>query len=152
MKNNKSEERKQNKMSMNIGYEVNHIEGTIIVSKKFLKAAGVLNSTEYNILRQLRLDNPEYKIAQRDICKKEGKKTYRNLNFKNMEMYISETCGKDSAEMAEFERVKELAKIQPGPYAYVKTWFLKKFPAYQEVAQIAPEEAYKPKMTLLTNN
>ena len=86
------------------------------------------------------------------IRKKEGKKTYRNLNFKNMEMYIGETCGKDSAEMAEFERVKELAKIQPGPYAYVKTWFLKKFPAYQEVAQIAPEEAYKPKMTLLTNN
>lgn len=86
-------------MSMNIGYEVNHIEGTIIVSKKFLKAAGVLNSTEYNILRQLRLDNPEYKIAPRDIHKKEGKKTYRNLNFENMEMYISETCGKDSAEI-----------------------------------------------------
>ena len=57
---------------MNIGYEVNHIEGTIIVSKKFLKAAGVLNSTEYNILRQLRLDNPEYKIAPRKKKKKEG--------------------------------------------------------------------------------
>ena len=152
MKNNKSEERKQNKMSMNRGYEVNHIKGIIIVSKKFLKAAGILNSAEYNILRQLRLHNPEYKIAPRDIRKKEGKKTYRNLNFKNMEMYISETCGKDSAEMAEFESVKELAKIQPGPYAYVKTWFLKKFPAYQEIAQIAPEEAHKPQMTLITNN
>ena len=131
---------------------IDPIQNQIIVSKRFLKAAGVLSSTEYQTLQQARVENPGFEVVAREIKKPDTKNTYRNLNFKNMEMYISETCGKDSAEMAEFERVKELAKIQPGPYAYVKTWFLKKFPAYQEVAQNAPEEAYKPKMTLLTNN
>lgn len=35
----------------------------------------------------------------------------------------------------EFEKVKELSKVQSGPYAYVKTWFLK---MYGE--QYKPEE------------
>ena len=35
--------------------------------------------------------------------------------------------GEKSETVAEFDRVMALSKIQAGPYAYVKTWFLKKY-------------------------
>jgi hypothetical protein len=103
------------------------INNKIIVTKKFLNAAGVLNSPEYKILQQARLENPGFTVELREIKKAEKKNTYRNLSFTNMEMYIHETCGEGSREMKDFNRVRELAKIQAGPYAYVKTWFLNRY-------------------------
>lgn len=70
-----------------------------------------------------------------------------------MEMYIRETCGEGSQEMKDFNRVKELAKIQAGPYAYVKTWFLKQFPSYRELAAAAAEtKETKPQLSLISND
>ena len=55
-------------------------------------------------------------------------------------------------EMKEFVRVKELAKVQTGPYAYVKTWFLKKFPNYREYSETMLEAtANKPQLSVVPN-
>ncbi|MBR6569686.1 MAG: hypothetical protein IKK75_04470, partial [Clostridia bacterium] len=69
-------------------YRIDPIENKIIVTKKFAKAAGVLNSPEYKILQQARMENPGFPVVLRDIRKAEKKNTYRNLSFANMEMYI----------------------------------------------------------------
>ena len=62
-------------------YEIDFINSKIILTKKFYKAAGTLNSNEYRILVQLRRDNPTFTVELREIKKKEGKQAYRNLTY-----------------------------------------------------------------------
>ena len=114
-------------MTKTAKYEINHIDETIIITKKFYKAAGILNSPEYKELMEARRDNPTYKVVLREIKKKADKKTYRNLTYENMKAFIN---AKETDEvvrkerLAQLETMKELSKVQAGPYAYVKTWFL----------------------------
>lgn len=108
-------------------YEVNHIEGKIIISKKFAKEAGILGTEAYNIMKQLRQDNPTFQIIQREIKKKAGKRTYGKLSYEVMEEYINAKEGKDSEVLKQFEQVQKMSKIQAGSYAYVKKWFLARY-------------------------
>ena len=55
-------------------YEVDFINSKIILTKKFYKAASILNSPEYKTMLQLRAENPGFEIAIKEIKKKEGKK------------------------------------------------------------------------------
>ena len=48
---------------MNYNYDV--LNNTLTVSEKFLKAAGKYNSAEYNVVKQLRADNPNMQIVGR---------------------------------------------------------------------------------------
>ena len=63
-------------MKRNTEYEINQIEGTIIITKNFASAASVLNSSEYNIMKQLRADNPSFTVELRTIQKKANKKAH----------------------------------------------------------------------------
>ena len=108
-------------------YEVDFINSKIILTKKFYRAATTLNSPEYTTLMQLRRDNPGFAVELREIKKKEGKQSYRNLTYKHMEEYIIALEGEMSENLKELEQVKKLSKVQAGPYAYVKAWFLKKY-------------------------
>ena len=127
-------------------YEVDFIESKIIVSKKFYQAAKTINTPEYKTLVQLRTENPGFAVELRTIQKKEGKKSYRNLTYEHMEAYIITRDGKGSEAHKEFEQVKKLSQVQAGPYAYVKTWFLKKCPDYQTYTDEAEEQ---PKLTVV---
>ena len=131
-------------------YEVDFINSKIILTKKFYKAATTLNSPEYTTLMQLRRDNPGFAIELREIKKKEGKKSYRNLTYKNMEEYIITLEGEESETLKEFTNVLKLSKVQAGPYAYVKTWFLKKYGDVFKSEEEAP--AAKPDLKLISNN
>ena len=115
-------------MTKNQQYEIQHITSTIILTKSFYKAAGILNTPEYNTLMAIRAKHPTYAIELRQIKKPEKKKnSYLHLNYKHMKEFII-TIEKDEAtreeRIAQLETVKALSKAQPGPYAYVKTWFL----------------------------
>ncbi len=66
-------------MKKTAGYEINYIENTITVTKKFLKDAGIIGSAAYNELARVRKDLPDFQIVQREITKKQGKKTYGKL-------------------------------------------------------------------------
>ena len=115
-------------MKKNHGYEINYIENTIIVTKSFLKKAGTIGSKEYNELAKVRRDFPDFRIQQREITKKQGKKTYGKLTYKVMGEFIAAQEEENApAILAEFERVQALSKIQAGSYAYVKTWFLNRY-------------------------
>lgn len=126
-------------MKQNHGYEINYIENTIIVTKSFLKKAGTIGSKEYNELAKVRRDFPDFRIQQREITKKQGKKTYGKLTYKVMAEFIEAQEEENaSATLAEFERVQQLSKIQAGSYAFVKTWFLNR---YKDVFQQEEEAA-----------
>ena len=114
-------------MKMNKGYEIDFVNEQIVVSKVFLKAASTLGTPEYRELQELRQENPGFPFVQREITKKEGKKAYRNLNYKNMREYIIAREGEKSAVLDEFDMVRALSKVQAGPYAYVKAWFLNRY-------------------------
>ena len=131
-------------------YEVDFINSKIVLTKKFYKAATILNTPEYTTLMQLRHDNPGFAIELREIKKKEGKKSYRNLTYKNMEEYIITLEGEESENLKEFNNVLKLSKVQAGPYAYVKTWFLKKYGDVFKSEDEAP--AAKPDLKLISNN
>lgn len=131
-------------------YEVDFINSKIVLTKKFYKAATILNTPEYTTLMQLRRDNPGFAIELREIKKKEGKKSYRNLTYKNMEEYIITLEGEESENLKEFNNVLKLSKVQADPYAYVKTWFLKKCGDVFKSEDEAP--AAKPDLKLISNN
>ncbi len=117
-------------MTKNANYFIDYTTGTVTLTKKFYKAASTLGSPEYKEMMQIRRDTPTFTIVLREITKKQDKKSYRNLTYENMKTFIA-NCETDDAAREEsldqLERVKELSKVQSGPYAYVKTWFLNKY-------------------------
>ena len=134
-------------------YEVDFINSKIILTKKFYKAATTLNSPEYTTLMQLRRDNPGFAVELREIKKKEGKKSYRNLTYEHMEAYIITRDGKGSEAHKEFAQVKKLSQVQAGPYAYVKSWFLKKYKdEFQQEEETTEAPAKQPDLKLVSNN
>ena len=75
---------------------INYITNTIELTKKFAKAAGVLNSPEYNELLAIRRDYPTLPIVIREIKRKAGKKTYKNLTIAKMREYIATQADADA--------------------------------------------------------
>ena len=124
-----------------------------ILTKKFAKAASILNTPEYTALIQIRRENPDFTIELREIKKKEGKKSYRNLTYEHMEAYIITRDGKGSEAHKEFEQVKKLSQVQAGPYAYVKSWFLKKYKdEFQQEEETTEAPAKQLDLKLVSNN
>ena len=113
-------------------YKVDVVAGTITLTKKFAKAAGVLGTREFNTFKQLRADYPDYAVQVREIAKKENKTSYANLTYAFMKNFISTVEGEASENIGNLAKVIELSKGQPGHYAYVKTWFLERYPKYQD--------------------
>lgn len=114
-------------------YKVDVVAGTITLTKRFAKAAGVLGTREFNTFKQLRADYPDYAVQVREIAKKENKTSYANLTYDFMKTYIRTIEGETSENLVNLEKVIELSKGQAGRYAYVKTWFLGRYPKYQDV-------------------
>jgi hypothetical protein len=140
-------------MTKNNRYEINHIEGKVILTKQFAKSASILNTPEYMTLLELRRNHPDYTFELREIKKKEGKKSYRNLTYEHMEAYIITRDGKDSEAHKEFKQVKKLSQVQAGPYAYVKSWFLKKYKdEFQQEEETAEAPVKQPDLKLVSNN
>ena len=110
-------------MKQNIGYQIDFVEGKIIVSKKFLKEASDVTTTAYSDLVRIRKDYPDFTIEPRQIAKKENKMTYGKLTYDFMRDYIGT---KDDSEviLAEYENIRKLAKFQNAQYVFVKQWFL----------------------------
>ena len=104
-----------------------YLTNTLFVTKRFLKAAGVLNSTEYRILMAYRADHPDMSIVPNETHT--GKK---RISIPQMADYIK-IIDKDGQYKKQFETVKGLSKIQPSPYKYVKCWFEATFPDYSKM-------------------
>ena len=111
------------------GYTYDALEDALIITESFAKRASVLHSAEYEIIREFRATHPGRPINLAD--KKTSNNRPLKLSFKQMGEFIAK-CRDAEARTARFEQVKALSKVQPSPYAYVKTWFLDNYANYSE--------------------
>ena len=104
-------------------------ETTARVTKAFEKNAKIFGTPEYKLWREYLKENPGSIMITKTIKKNPEKKSYKNHSFENMEAFIRvQENGTDL--MKEFNRQKELAKVQNNPYRAVLAWFLKTFEGY----------------------
>ena len=111
------------------GYTYDALEDALIITESFAKRASVLHSAEYEIIREFRATHPGRPINLAE--KKTSNNRPLKLSFKQMGEFIAK-CRDAEALTARFEQVKALSKVQPSPYAYVKTWFLDNYANYSE--------------------
>lgn len=132
-------------------YTIDIMNSTIILSKAFYKrATSNVNNPEYTELKTLMTDYHDYKIQLREIKKNPSKKTNRNLTYGNMKKYINEIA---KADLDEFEKVKNTSCVFPSPYAYVKEWFINKYPAYENgLEQLEEKEKQTAPITKVADN
>lgn len=102
-----------------------------LVTKAFAKKAIIFGTEEYQLWKAYRVDFPAAKMVTKSIKKNPTKKTYKNLTYTNMELFFKQQPNSKEL-LAEFEKQKELSKIQENPYRAVLAWFLKRFPNYDD--------------------
>lgn len=118
------------------GYTYDALEDALIITEAFAKRASVLHSAEYEIIREFRATHPGRPINLAE--KKTSNNRPLKLSFKQMGEFIAK-CRDAEARTARFEQVKALSKVQPSPYAYVKTWFLDNYANYSEQPEFDAE-------------
>ena len=106
------------------------------VSKKFYEKASRYGSDEYAMLRQARLDFPNYKVVV--VARKASttnQPTFKGLTYEYMEAYIIAHDDEEKTTMTaylnlrgETEEAVE-AGVASQTYMAIKTWFLEKYPA-----------------------
>ena len=124
--------RKETTMKKNTGYEINPIDKTITLTKKFLKGASTMGTPEYKELKKLEKDNPGFELKVREITPCETKVTYNELTFKVMETIIRGSANgnkeEETKKIAEFEAIKVFYEgNKTTKYGHVKSWFVGKY-------------------------
>ena len=105
---------------------------TIYATKSFLIKAGQFGTTEFNTLNDMLKTFPGFKVEEEKIAHNASKEAYGKLNYDVMKTFIEgyETDDtKRKAMLEEYETIKTISKTQRGAYAFVKSWFLKKYGA-----------------------
>lgn len=111
-------------------YAFNPLARTLAASPAFLKNASRLDSTEYQIIRQLRVDYGEITITE----EKSNRKAPAMIRFAQMEKHIGQ-CRDAKERLERFAKIKALSQIQNSPYQYVVTWFMENYANYSEQPQ-----------------
>ena len=111
-------------MIMKTGYNYDAITNTVTITASFAKKASQVGSEEYEIMLKLRKDYPSLKVV------KEEKTGNAQLTYKKMEEFITMHRNKDDLLKA-FKGAKTLSKFHSMPYTFVKNWFTKIFPYYE---------------------
>ena len=102
---------------------------TAQVTKAFEKQARIFGTEEYKLWKAYREDFPAAKMVTKTIKKNPNKKSYKNLTYANMELFITE---QNSELLVELKKQIKLSKVQSNPYRAVLAWFLSEFPKYDE--------------------
>ena len=113
-------------------YTFNHFNKTIIVSKKFSKAASTMGTVEFMELMGVMKAYPAYTLEVREIKKPERKITYKGLTVERMREFITWLYQANTEiqkdKLGEFDALKEFYDNfhKAEKHAAMKTWFLNK--------------------------
>ena len=121
-----------NKKNENIkGYEIDFTTNTLYINYKFAEASTEYGTPEYKLLQNIRRDLPNIKIVKRAGRKQTTCNASKRLTYKNMQDYI---MAQDNYEplLASFMLARIESQCAKSPYAFVRDWFVKQFPNYQE--------------------
>ena len=117
------------------GYSYDALTNTLTVTKTFMKKASQYGTSEYNILKGLRADNPNMKfdIIERTATKSEDRPV--TAKYADMEHFIKQfPQERQDSLMERYKKVRALSKTHRSPYKYVLDWFLDYFPLYNSDA------------------
>ena len=92
---------------------------TAQVTKAFEKQARIFGTEEYKLWKAYREDFPAAKMVTKTIKKNPNKKSYKNLTYANMELFITE---QNSELLVELRKQIKLSKVQSNPYRAVLAW------------------------------
>lgn len=107
-------------------FTLDFIANTMTITKAFERMANCIGSEEYKMLVQIKKDFPTMQIVRKAPAAVRPS-PYMGLTYATMEQYIEA----NAAELLEeFWTVREMAKITPNAYLYVRNWFLKHLPEY----------------------
>ena len=112
---------------------INFENNEAVVTKAFAKAATIFGTEEYKMWKECREQNPGIKMTCKTIKKNPDKKSYKNLTYANMKLFIKlQTSEETDALLDELKKQIKQSKVQSNPYRAVLAWFLQKFPKYDE--------------------
>ncbi len=108
-------------------FTVDFFTKKIIGTKASFDKARRYGSSEYKELCGLMSDNPDFEIVVKEIKQNKSKQSYKKLDFKFIESYISIQPDAEKI-MREYEAIKISAKsLGRSVYPDTKRWFLEKF-------------------------
>ena len=113
------------------GYEIDFTTNTLYMNYKFAEASGEYGTPEYKLLQKIRKDLPDIKMVKRAGRNAKTCNANKRLTYQNMQDYI---MAQDNHEplLASFMLARIESKCAKSPYAFVRDWFIKQFPDYQE--------------------
>ena len=114
---------------------INRKDSTIIITKSFMKKSEKFGSPEYYALRQACNENPTFKIDVKVSRKRASENTTHKKkkptpSIKTMKLYISNYPDAEK-RMEAFNRVMILSEIQKSPYNFIRNWFIKYYPSFE---------------------
>lgn len=118
-------------------YEINMLQKTVTVTRKFMENATQLNSNEFELLSRFEEMGLKIIVQNRKKAKMlEGKLPL--LTYQMMEAYIAML---DDAEemMQEFKALKTASAKRPDRVVHVNKWFRSQFPNYDAVPEFDNE-------------
>lgn len=117
-------------MSKNLcaAYNYDAVNNVLNASKAFIKKASQYGTTEYNILRNLRNDNPGVTVEEIQKVEKG-----HGLTYTKMEKVIG-MCRDKEVRFMVYKTVKEYSQIQPNPYQFVKKWFEENYANWNQMS------------------
>ena len=113
-------------------HEINHENNIIYCGKTFMKNASKYGTPEYNEFVGMKRDFPTYKVVIIEPKKAEAKMTFKGLTREFMEVHITRIYGEDSEQYQEFENQKKLSEAYTNPYMYLRRWFAKAYPNWDD--------------------
>ncbi len=132
-------------MKRNRLYEVNVLNNTVVVSRRFLDAASQINSKEYRLYRQFEEMGLKIIVETRSAGRKKssplrplnGSEESRKplISLEKMALYISMLDDAD-VMMDEFDAVRRAARSMEHPRRYINDWFRNEFPHYDDIPEI----------------
>ena len=123
-----------------VNYGIRYIDDkTAQVSKSFMNRAVIFGTDEFKLWRQYKNEFPDAAMSVKKIKVNDDQKRRRNKTYRNMEAFINTQPDKEKL-IAEFEAVKERAKIQKSPYQYVMNWFEARFEGYDDLPTFMEEK------------
>ena len=108
---------------MNKPYAIDFTTNTVTVTKKFLEAAQMIGTPEFNTMMQIR------EMGMTIITKAPAKKKNTKLTYDKMQKYIT-LLDESEKYQKEFAAVLVESRAYDASYAYVLKWFKNTFPSY----------------------
>ena len=96
---------------------INYSSRTILLTKKFAKAAEKFGSDEYKDFQEARRDNPTFKVVIVARKAADKKDSYKGLTYEYMEKYIK-AHDEDGSIMEEYKMLRGIGEEAEEAFAF----------------------------------